>query len=198
MNQMDGLAVGMIALGGLMGWSGIENQSMAATLKSVASGKTPTPGPSTTIGVTPPAAAVPQSGTAAQEINSTTPGAGNPTQNQTLGKLMAGGYGWYPGAQWTALNDVEMREAGWSATARNPSSGAYGIAQALGHGTAATVGSTGINEYGPIAGHVSVATAKAANSGSAQGQIAWFLAYIYTTYGTPAKAWAHEQSAGNY
>ena len=200
---MDGLAVGMIALGGLMVWSGVDNQKMAATLKSVVSGQTPTPGPGSTISVTPPAPApIPQSGTPQQEITSTTPGAGNATQNQALGKLMAGGYKWYPGAQWTALNDVIERESGWLANARNPSSGAYGIGQAYGHGTAATAAYNSalkmtINEYGPDYG-VSVATAKAANAGSAQAQIAWTLAYIHGKYGTPSAAWASEESVGAY
>jgi hypothetical protein len=85
-----------------------------------------------------------------------------------------------------------MAESGWSATARN-SSGAYGIAQALGHGQgAATVGTTGINEYGGYG--VSDATAKAANSGSAAAQIAWFLAYIRSRWGNPENAWANEQA----
>jgi hypothetical protein len=198
-NQMDGLAVGMIAIGGFTAWSGISNQSLTVTLKALLGGKTPAPGPAASLGFSasyvPPASAA-QSGTGQQEITATTPGSGNATQNQTLGKLMAGGYGWYPGAQWTALNDVVMKESGWLANARNPS-GAYGIAQALKHGTSATVGANGTNAYGPDNG-ISVATAKAANNGSAQAQIAWMLAYIHGTYGTPAKAWAHEQSAGSY
>ena len=36
--------------------------------------------------------------------------------------------GW-TGAQWTALEQVEMREAGFDLTAQNKSSGAYGMAQ---------------------------------------------------------------------
>jgi hypothetical protein len=107
---------------------------------------------------------------------------------------MAGGYGWYPGPQWDALNNVAMAESGWRANARNPS-GAYGIAQALGHGTQGTAGTTGINEYG---GYVSDATARAANSGSAAAQIAWMLAYIKSRWGNPENAWANEQANHSY
>jgi hypothetical protein len=74
------------------------------------------------------------------------------------------------------------RESGWSNTAENPSSGAYGIAQALGHGPT--------NQYpaGPANPPVS----------SASAQIAWGLSYIKQTYGSPSAAWAHEESEGWY
>src|ERR1035441_380696 len=52
--RLNGLAVGAIAVGGLITWSGIENNSIAVTLKSLLSGQTPTPGPGSTISVTPP------------------------------------------------------------------------------------------------------------------------------------------------
>jgi hypothetical protein len=48
----------------------------------------------------------------------------------TLGKAMAAAMGW-TGAQWTALNQLWTRESGWNKSARNPSSCAYGIPQAL-------------------------------------------------------------------
>jgi resuscitation-promoting factor RpfB len=126
----------------------------------------------------------------------TTPGSGTAAQNINLGKLMAGGYGW-TGSQFTDLVKLWTQESGWRAGARNSSSGAFGIAQALGHGTADTAAADGTNEYGPDNG-VSVATAKAANSGSATAQIAWGLAYIHATYGSPSAAWAHEQAYGWY
>jgi hypothetical protein len=45
------------------------------------------------------------------------------------------------------LRNVEMAEDGFDPTKANPSSGALGLAQALGHGNANTAGSLG-NEYG--------------------------------------------------
>lgn len=94
-----------------------------------------------------------------------------------LGEQMAAARGW-TGPQWVALNDVAMRESGWSMTAKNPSSGAYGIAQFI----------SGPSEYAQYGG----------NAGSPGGQIAAMLNYIAARYGTPTAAWAHEMSAGWY
>ncbi len=54
--------------------------------------------------------------------------------NAALGQHLAAAYGWGNGAPWRCLDTLWTRESGWSATAENPRSGAYGIAQALGHG----------------------------------------------------------------
>lgn len=200
--KVDGLAIASIAIGGVMAWSGIENQTIANTLKAVLSGQVPTPGAGQQLAVTEgsdeslSAALGTEGGTAGQEVNVTTPGSGNAPANQALGRLMAAGYGW-TGQQFTDLVALWNRESGWNAAARNPSSGAFGIAQALGHGTAATKAADGTNEYGPNNG-VSVATAKAANGGSAAAQIAWGLAYIKASYGSPTAAEAHENANGWY
>jgi hypothetical protein len=65
--------------------------------------------------------------------------------------------GW-TGAEWTALYDVEMREAGFSLTAQNPSSGAYGMAQFI----------NGPSEYAQYGG----------NSTTAAGQATAMVNYI--------------------
>lgn len=57
-----------------------------------------------------------------------TAGPGTAASNQALGQQMAAAFGW-TGAEWTALNNIVMRESGWSSTAQNPTSSAYGIAQ---------------------------------------------------------------------
>jgi resuscitation-promoting factor RpfB len=102
--------------------------------------------------------------------------------NVALGEQLAGGYGWGSGSQWDCLYALWTRESGWSATAENPQSGAYGIAQALGHGPT--------NQYpaGPANPPVS----------SASAQITWGLGYIAGRYGSPCAAWAHEQADGWY
>jgi hypothetical protein len=71
-----------------------------------------------------------------------------------------------------------MREAGYSLTAKNPSSGAYGMAQFI----------NGASEYAQYGG----------NASTAAGQAKAMVAYIAQRYGTPEKAWAHEQSYGWY
>jgi hypothetical protein len=99
------------------------------------------------------------------------------TANQKLGQQLAASYGWGSGSQWTALNNVVMKESGWCNTIQNPSSTAYGIGQFL-NTTWATVGGT--------------------KTSSAETQIKLMLLYIQQRYGTPEAAWAHEQKYGNY
>jgi hypothetical protein len=81
-------------------------------------------------------------------------------------------YGWSQ-SQMAALVPLWNAESGWSAYAVNKSSGAYGIPQSLGHGHPYALG-----DY--------------------VNQIIWGLNYIRGRYGSPAAAWAHEQSFGWY
>lgn len=116
-------------------------------------------------------------------------------QPQNIARLLLARFGW--GAdQMTPLISLWTRESGWNPIARNPTSGALGIAQALGHGTSGTAGTLG-NEYGAQYG-LTQAEAQAANSGSALQQIRWGLGYIKARYGSPAAAWQHEQAFNWY
>ena len=63
-------------------------------------------------------------------------------------RSMAASLGWV-GNQWTSLFNVEMREAGFNMFARNPSSGAYGLAQFI----------NGPSEYYQYGGNPNTATA---------------------------------------
>jgi hypothetical protein len=113
---------------------------------------------------------------------------GNVSGNAKLAEQMAAAlYGW-TGNQWTALYNLWTRESGFSNTAENSSSGAYGIAQALGHGPT--------NQY--PGGTYAAANPPPYGSSSASAQIAWGLMYIKETYGSPEAAWAHEESEGWY
>jgi hypothetical protein len=86
-------------------------------------------------------------------------------------------YGW--GAdQFSCLSKLWQKESGWSYTAENASSGAYGIPQAL-----------------PGSKMGTVAADWATN---ATTQIAWGLSYIDRAYGTPCSAWSHSQSVNWY
>lgn len=96
---------------------------------------------------------------------------------QSMMQQMAAARGW-TGAEWSALAAVENREAGWSMTAQNPTSGAYGLAQFI----------NGPSEYAQYGG----------NSTTAQGQITGMLNYIAQRYGDPIAAWNHEASFGWY
>ncbi len=89
-----------------------------------------------------------------------------------LGKMLAAAVGW-TGGEWDALYNLWQRESGWNPNAVNPSSGAYGIPQSLGHG----------HPY---------------NLGDAAAQIAWGINYIEGRYGDAATAWQHEVDYGWY
>lgn len=98
----------------------------------------------------------------------------NPTEAQALGHQMMLDYG-FGEDQWSCLYTLWMRESGWRTTAGNPSSGAYGIPQAL-------PGS----KMGPNW------------QTDAAAQIQWGLGYIKGRYSTPCGAYSAWQSKGWY
>jgi len=193
--MVSGIGVIYTTTGFVLVWSGVKNASIKDTLTSFLKGAVPTPNPTgaVTVGVSSTGSSSSGETTAngaVVPVGGTVSGTGAKA-NKAAAMLQAAAYGW-TGSQWTALDNVEMAEAGWNNLAQNPSSGAFGIAQALGHGTSGTAGKYG-NNYGANYG-LSTAQAKAANDGSAGPQIQWFLGYIKAVYGTPEKAWAHEQA----
>jgi hypothetical protein len=103
-------------------------------------------------------------------------------------RQVAQGYGWGSGGNWNALTHLIAGESGGNPTIKNQSSGALGIAQALGHGSGCSAGTLG-NEYGAEYG-LSCAQARAANSGNAVQQLRWMLGYIKAVYGSPAAAYS--------
>jgi hypothetical protein len=101
---------------------------------------------------------------------------GSAASAQAYARSILSAYGW--GNQWAPLNAVAMRESGWSMTATNPSSGAYGIAQFI----------NGPSEYYQYGG----------NPGTVAGQVIAFFNYIRQRYGSPSGAWQHELNYGWY
>lgn len=85
--------------------------------------------------------------------------------------------GW-AGSLFTDWVNVEMREAGFSLTAQNPTSGAYGMAQFI----------NGAGEYAQWGG----------NASTYIGQAVAMANYIRSRYGNPSNAWAHEQAFNWY
>lgn len=104
-------------------------------------------------------------------------------QNQNTARLLAAPYGWGGGDEFNALIKLWNQESGWNNLALNSGSGAFGIAQALGHGGNGTTGKYG-NQYPSLA----------ANNGDPTAQISWGLQYIQQRYGDPIAAWAFETS----
>lgn len=99
-------------------------------------------------------------------------GGGSPTANETLGRKMMLADGWDAG-EWPSLQALWTQESGWNDESVNPSSGAYGIPQSLGHG----------HPY---------------DLGDAPAQIAWGLHYIRERYGSPSAAEDHEKAYNWY
>ncbi|HEX9039718.1 MAG TPA: lytic transglycosylase domain-containing protein [Trebonia sp.] len=99
---------------------------------------------------------------------------GSPRQ---IAQQMLGQFGW-SSSQFSCLNPLWEHESGWSLTAQNPSSGAYGIPQALPGSQMASAGSDWQT--------------------NAATQIKWGLTYIQSRYGSPCGAWAHEQASNWY
>lgn len=120
--------------------------------------------------------------------------------NEALGAKLAAGRGW-TGQQDTCLNELWTKESGWSNTAKNAQSGAYGISQALGHlpgeAKSVTAADLALNRAGD---NFPVAAANPPPWGSSDpaDQISWGLDYIQGTYGSPCAAWAHETTDGWY
>jgi hypothetical protein len=111
---------------------------------------------------------------AQRKASSRAAAAGSPRQ---LAQGMLGSFGWSSG-QFACLDPLWTHESGWSVTAENAGSGAYGIPQAL-PGTR-------------------MASAGADWRASAATQIKWGLDYIKGTYGSPCGAWTHEEATGWY
>lgn len=80
--------------------------------------------------------------------------------------------------QFRCLDALWEKESNWRVDATNPSSGAYGIAQAL-----------------PASKYASAGSDWETN---AITQIRWGLDYIDAVYGTPCAAWAHSQATNWY
>ncbi|GAB3462606.1 hypothetical protein GCM10027570_49210 [Streptomonospora sediminis] len=90
---------------------------------------------------------------------------------------MLGDFGWGTD-EFSCLEPLWEKESGWDPSAENPSSGAYGIPQALPGSKMATAGSDW--QSNPAT------------------QIEWGLGYIDDRYGSPCAAWSHSQSNGWY
>jgi hypothetical protein len=109
------------------------------------------------------------------------PDIGGPTpvgDAQRIARAMLPDYGWSPSTQFGCLVNLWNKESGWNTHATNPSSGAYGIPQALPGSKMATAGSDWQD--------------------SARTQIKWGLGYIRDRYGTPCAAWQHSEATGWY
>jgi hypothetical protein len=168
-----GTEFAVAGLGVLLVWSSVSNKGFLVSARDVIQGVEPTQGPQQSLFTASTEAAAADSMGTISNGGSPVSGTTN-AQNAALGQQMAAAYGWGSGDEWTALNNVAMRESGWDDEAANPTSDARGIAQ---------------NINGWSQGY---------QQGNAAQQIAWMLSYIKGRYGDPIAAWQHELSAGWY
>jgi hypothetical protein len=96
---------------------------------------------------------------------------------RALARIMVARRGWSQ-AQYECLDLLWMRESGWNYQARNPSSGAFGLAQALPGSKMASAGPDWLTNPAT--------------------QIEWGLGYIADRYGTPCAAWEHSEARNWY
>jgi hypothetical protein len=184
--KVNGFSLAYTATGAVVLWSGIKGTSIADTFRGLLSGKAPSgttePISGSDAAGTAATGAAGAAGAAAQAAGDTAAHSLNASANQSIARLLTAPYGWSAGTQWADLVSLWNQESGWSATAQNGSSGAYGIPQALPYTKMPKAA------WPPADG----------GSASATTQIAWGLSYIKGRYGSPEAAWAHEQSAGWY
>lgn len=101
----------------------------------------------------------------------------DPNGAQAYASSQLGAHGW-GGDQMTCLLRLWNQESSWLTNATNPSSGAYGIAQALPAEKYSSTGADWLTSY--------------------RTQINWGLGYIADRYGSPCGAWDHEVSSNWY
>ena len=101
-----------------------------------------------------------------------------PDDPRAIAESMLSDYGWDSSDEMSCLDELWVSESGWDVYATNPTSGAYGIPQALPAGKMASAGSDW---------RTNPAT-----------QIEWGLDYIQSSYGSPCSAWDFKQSNGWY
>jgi hypothetical protein len=96
---------------------------------------------------------------------------------QAIAMALLRQYGW--ANQWNSFNALENSEAGWRLTAKNPGSGAYGLAQFI----------NGPSEYFQYGG----------NPSTGLGQLTAMMNYIASRYPSgPNEAWAFHQRNNYY
>lgn len=179
-NSTDGVGLAATGIGAVLIYAGIKGYSVLAVLQNLVTGKPITTGVVSTVSLT----ASDASGDIQTGVDrpSNAGGTGGVSGNQAIAKSLAASYGWDNGSEWTALVELWRRESSWNNHALNPSSGAYGIPQALPH-----------TKMPKAAWPES-----AGGTSDASTQITWGLNYIKGRYGRPSVAVAFHDANNWY
>jgi resuscitation-promoting factor RpfB len=170
--KIDGPGLAAIAVGIIFLYGGVKGYSPIKAFENIIKGQNPNENQ---------VSASLTAATSSSGGNIPTSGGGSSSANQALAKQIATGMGhsdWTSGQQWSDWVALWNQESGWSATAKNPSSGAYGIPQSLPADKMASAGA----DY-----MTNPAT-----------QIKWGVTYIAGRYGNPSVAMAHERANNWY
>jgi Transglycosylase SLT domain len=179
--------------GAVLLWSGLKGKSWSAVIRDLISGNPPSSSTASNL-IGGPVSADTAAGVNLQDGGGSVTLPGGPAKAGDVSAAAIASYkafaaalvikhGW-PG-QMGDLTWIVEHESNWNPNATNSSSGAYGIAQALGHGTANTRG-TKSNMYGNYG--TSDAICKSANSGNGYSQLIWMCNYLKAAYGSPSVA----------
>lgn len=169
---INAASVAYATVGGIVLYSGFKGATLSDTVKTLLSGSTNV-SDTETLGSTSSDTGTASGGTAVASQSAT-------ANQQLAAEIIADNpayAGWDSGQEWQDLVSLWDQESGWSATADNPASGAYGIPQALPYSKMPTAA-------WPVS---------AGGQSDPTSQIEWGLSYIQSTYGSPVLAWAHEQ-----
>lgn len=172
-NKIDGPGIAAVAVGIVFIYGGAKGYSPIKAFGNIIKGKNPNENQAS--------AALSSADSSSATGNVPASGGGNPSANQALAKQIATAMGhsdWTSGQQWSDWVALWNQESGWSATAKNPSSGAFGIPQSL---PASKMASAGADYM------TNPAT-----------QIKWGVGYIADRYGNPSAAMAHERANNWY
>lgn len=158
---MDDKAIGYAALGSgaLVLFAGVKGYSVLKAIQNLIAGKPANEGQNVSL------ISAGDSGSSAGTNANIGPGA---SAAQAWAKAHLSDYGWGQD-QFQPLVDLWNGESGWNASADNPSSGAYGIPQALPGSKMASAGSDW--KTNPVT------------------QMKWGMGYIKNRYGTPQNAY---------
>lgn len=171
MADKTGIMIATALGGGILLWSGMSNKGVLTSARDLLQGNKPAPGPAQSFGLN----LGTLGGSSSSMPGVTAPGlvSASVAQAQANARLQAAAYGW-TGTEFDALKTLWSNESGWRWNATNPSSGAYGIPQALPGDKMASAGADWKT--------------------NATTQIKWGLQYIHDTYGSPSAALAKWQS----
>ncbi|MBA4102008.1 MAG: hypothetical protein C0488_07205 [Arthrobacter sp.] len=137
------------------------------------------PAPANPAPVNPPPAPAPAPPSPPPVVVPSLPGGtvNDPAGAKNYASTRLGAHGWGQD-QFLCLAQLWTKESNWLTTATNPSSGAYGIAQALPPGKYSSAGADWLTSY--------------------RTQVDWGLGYIRERYGSPCAAWNHSVARNWY